>query len=122
MTRLLLTSIAVISALVVLPYALNAQQATPKKGAPLKLNQVYVKIILPTDPANRDKDRPVVETWIAEQLKKRGQSKFTAATAWVRLADKGRLDIIGSHFGRDGGWYLECNERVFAVGCSRVSP
>jgi hypothetical protein len=26
-----------------------------------------------------------VESWIAEQLKKRGQSKFTAATAWVPL-------------------------------------
>jgi hypothetical protein len=50
---------------------------------------VYVKIILPTDTAARDKDRPVVEAWIAEQLKKRGQSKFTAVTAWVPLVDKG---------------------------------
>ena len=85
MTRLILASIAVVSALAVVPYAVKAQEPTPKKGALPKSNQVYVKIILPTDPATRDKDRPVVESWIAEQLKKRGQSKFTAATAWVPL-------------------------------------
>jgi len=89
MTRLFLASIAVVSALAVVPYAAKAQKPTPKKGALPKSNQVYVKIILPTDPATRDKDRPVVESWIAEQLKKRGQSKFTAATAWVPLAGKG---------------------------------
>ena len=89
MTRLFLTSIAVVSALAVAPYAVRAQKPTPKKGALPKSNQVYVKVILPTDAATRDKDRPVVESWIAEQLKKRGQSKFTAATAWVPLAEKG---------------------------------
>ena len=89
MTRLFLALIAVVSAVAVVPYAVEAQKPTPKKGALPKPNQVYVKIILPIDPATRDKDRPVVESWIAEQLKKRGQSKFTAATAWVPLADKG---------------------------------
>jgi hypothetical protein len=89
MTRLFLASIAVVSVLAVVPYAVEAQKATPKKGALPKFNQVYVKIILPTDPATRDKDRPVVESWIAEQLKKRGQSKFTAATGWVPLDVKG---------------------------------
>jgi hypothetical protein len=86
MTRLFLASIAVVSALAVVPYAVEAQKATPQKGALPKSNQVYVKIILPGDLA---KDRPVVESWIAEHLKKRGQSKFTAATAWVPLAGKG---------------------------------
>jgi hypothetical protein len=85
MTRLFLASIAVVSAVAVVPYAVKAQEATPKKGAQPKFNQVYVKIILPGDPATRDKDRPVVESWIAAQLKKRGQFKFTAATAWVPL-------------------------------------
>ena len=85
MTRFFLASIAVVSAVAVVPYAVKAQEATPKKGAQPKFNQVYVKIILPGDPATRDKDRPVVESWIAEQLKKRGRSKFTAATAWVPL-------------------------------------
>jgi hypothetical protein len=89
MTRLFLASIAVVSVLAVVPHAVKAQKPTPKKGALPKFNQVYVKIILPTDPATRDKDQPVVESWIAEQLKKRGQSKFTAATAWVPRVVKG---------------------------------
>jgi hypothetical protein len=89
MARLFLASIAVVSALAVILYAGEAQKPTPKKGAVPKSNQVYVKIIWPADPANSDKDRPVVESWIAEQLKKRGQSKFTAATGWVPLGVKG---------------------------------
>jgi hypothetical protein len=105
MTRLFLASIAVVSALAVVPYAVEAQKATPKKAALPKSNQVYVKIIWPTDPATRDKDRPVVEFWIAEQLKKRGQSKFTAATAWVPLADKGRESTRVWNATLDGkGW------------------
>ena len=90
MTRLFLALIAIGSALAVVPFAVKAQKATPEQGALPKSNQVYVKVILPTDAAARDKDRPVVESWIAEQVKKRGQSKFTAATAWVPLAVKGK--------------------------------
>src|SRR5262245_10026937 len=101
MTRVFLGWIAVVGALAGVPYAVKAQKVTPKKGALAKSNQVYVKIILPGDLTTRDKDRPVVESWIAEQLKKLGQSKFTAATGWVPLAGKwdeatslwdGRLD------------------------------
>ena len=40
---------------------------------------------MPADPADRDKDRPVVESWIAEDLKKLGQARFTAVTGWVPL-------------------------------------
>lgn len=87
MTRQFLALI--VSTLTLVPYAVKAQEPTPKKAAQSKSNQVYVKIILPTDPAARDKDRPVVESWIAEQIKKRGESKFTAATAWVLLVETG---------------------------------
>jgi hypothetical protein len=89
MKRRFLVPIAVVSALAVIPYAVDAQKPTAKKGPPSKSNQVFVKIIWPTEPATVDKDRPVVESWIADELKKRGQSKFTAATAWVPLAEKG---------------------------------
>ena len=88
MTRISLAAIAIVSALAVVPFTVEAQKPPPKKDALPRSNQVYVKIILPIDPAMRDKDRPVVESWIAEQLKKRGQAKFTAATEWVPLADK----------------------------------
>lgn len=85
MTRVFLAFLAAISALAVVPCTVGAQKTTPKK-VPLPIsNQVYVKIVLPTDPVARDKDRPLVESWIAEQLIKRGQSKFTAATGWVPL-------------------------------------
>lgn len=59
---------------------------------------------MPTDPADRDKDRPVVESWIADNLKMRGQAKFTAVTGWVPLGlspieatdvwDGGKLDDV----------------------------
>lgn len=70
MTRLFLALVAVIGSLAVVHDALKAQEPTSKKVALPKSNQVYVKIILPTDPRTSDKDRPVVETWIAEQLTK----------------------------------------------------
>lgn len=89
MTRPILASIAVVSALAMVPRAVKAQKLTPEDGALPNSNQVYVKIIWPTAPAVRDKDGPIVESWIVEQLKKRGQTKFTAVTAWVPLAGKG---------------------------------
>ena len=77
MTRQLLALI--VCTLTLVPYAVKAQEPTPKKADQPESNQVYVKIIMPTDPADRDKDRPVVESWIAEDLKKLGQARFTAA-------------------------------------------
>ena len=83
MTRQLLALI--VSTLILVPYAAKAEEPTPKKAAKTKFNQVYAKIIMPSARADRDKDRPVVESWIAEDLKKRGQAKFTAVTGWVPL-------------------------------------
>ena len=83
MTRQLLALI--VSTLTLVPCSLNAREPTPENAAQPRSNQVYVKIILPTDSADRDKDRPVVESWIAEELKKLGQAKFTAVTGWVPL-------------------------------------
>jgi hypothetical protein len=83
MTRQLLALI--VSTLTLVPYSMKAEEPTPKNAAQPKSNQVFVKIIMLTDPADRDKDRPVVESWIAEDLKKLGQAKFTAVTGWVPL-------------------------------------
>jgi hypothetical protein len=98
MARLFLASTAVVSALAMFPFAVEAQKPTPKKDALPKSNQVYVKIIMPFEPAKRDKDQLVVESWIAEHIMKRGQSKFTAATAWVPLTDK--EEYMGRRFTR----------------------
>jgi len=84
-----MASITVVSALTVVPFAVNAQVPIANKGNLPHFNQVYVKIILPTDPVKGKTNQPVVESWIAEQLKKQGQSKFTAATEWVPLDANG---------------------------------
>jgi len=64
---------------------LKTQELTPKKTVQRESNQVYVKVIMPSAPVDQDKDRPVVESWIAEDLKRLGQAKFTAVTEWVPL-------------------------------------
>jgi hypothetical protein len=121
MTRFFLASIAVVSVLAVVPYDVEAQKDTPKKGAVPKFNQVYVKIILPTDPATRDKDRPVVESWIAEELKKRGQSKFTAATEWVPLSPvKGDIDPVWDGRLDDKEWCCSVLGGVVVRAKSRI--
>lgn len=87
--RLFMASITIVSALTVVPYAVNAQMPIANKGTLPHINQVYVKIILPTDPVKGKTNGPVVESWIAKKLRKPGESKFTAATEWVPLAVKG---------------------------------
>jgi len=90
MSRQFLDFTTVISTLAVVVVAANAQETMPKQVAPPESNQVYVKIILPTDPPDGDKDR-VVESWVAKGLKKRGQAKFSATTKWVSL-DRGEFE------------------------------
>ena len=34
-------------------------------------------------------EQPLVESWIARELRKRGKTEFRAVTAWVRLAEEG---------------------------------
>jgi hypothetical protein len=105
MTRQLL--VLIVSTLILVPYAMKAEEPTPKKAAQPKSNQVYVKIIMPTDPADRDQDRPVVESWIAEDLKKRGQAEFTAVTEWVPL-DPSPLEATDVWDGGKLGDILHC--------------
>lgn len=78
-------SILIFSALILVPCALSAQEQTTKLAAQPKRNPVYVKIIMPFDPVEGDEDRFDVESWIADDLKKRGQAKFTAVTEWVPM-------------------------------------
>jgi hypothetical protein len=84
----------IVSTLALVPSAVKAQEPASKKAAQPKANQVYVKIILPGDLATRDKDRPIIESWIAEQLKQLKQPKSTAATGWVLLDRSPKSAII----------------------------
>lgn len=95
MSRMLPTPFAVLiayCALSAVPGAIRAQQLPAKVVEVPRSNQVYVKIILPTDPPPlqlpRDAYRPVVESWIADQLEKRGRNRFEAAIAWVPIFAK----------------------------------
>ncbi len=85
MSQQLLAFTTIISTLTLVACVANAQEPAPEKAAQPKLNQVYVKLIMPSDATDRNQDRPAVESWIAEDLKKRGQAKFTAVTRWVSL-------------------------------------
>ena len=77
--------ILIFGLLVLVPSAVKAELPTPLKVAEPNHNQVYVKIIMPIAPADWNKDRIAVETWIADDLKKLGQARFTAVTKWVPL-------------------------------------
>ncbi len=74
-----------VSILLLFPTALNAVEPTSKNDDQPRLNHIYVKVIMPAAPADRDQDRLIVESWIAADLKKRGQATFTAVTGWVPL-------------------------------------
>ena len=79
---LLSTLIAVQLVLVVPAHDLLANEPVQEKSV------VFAKIVLPIKSAN-DQSQPVVESWIANKLRKRGATELRAVTNWVRLADKG---------------------------------
>ena len=66
---------------------LPAQDPTPGSIARRKFNQVFVKVIVPITPHTPKQDGPVVESWVAEQLKQLGESEYFAVTDWVPVCD-----------------------------------
>ena len=65
----------------------NAGGRTPKKSVQPKLNQVFVKVIVPVTSRTPKQDGPAVEFWVAEQLKKLGDFEYFAVTDWVPVCD-----------------------------------
>lgn len=49
---------------------------------------IYAKIVLPMKPVSAGTG-PVVESWIAKKLRKRGNAELRAVTEWIRLPEKG---------------------------------
>jgi hypothetical protein len=105
MTRQALVSI--VGTLVLVPCAVKAEEPTPKNVAQPEFNRVYVKLVMPTAPADGDRDRPAIESWIAEELEKRGQAEFTAVTGWVSL-DPGPFEATHVWDGGKLGDVLHC--------------
>ena len=78
---------------VITPIALSAdgpENRTSAPPAPANSAPVYVKIIWPVDPATPviEKDRPVIESWIAKSIENGRQANFRAVTAWVPLVEE----------------------------------
>ena len=68
------------------------KRETPKKNLGglqvSETNAVYAKVILAVK-ALDDGDQPLLESWIAKELRKRGATDLRAVTDWVRLTDGG---------------------------------
>ena len=64
-----------------------AQDPTPGSIARRQFNQVFVKVIMPVTEHTPKQDGPVVEAWVAEQLKQMGESEYFAVTNWVPVCD-----------------------------------
>jgi hypothetical protein len=107
--RLVTATIALVSVFTAVSYAVKAQTPSANQSTPPRSNQVYVKIILPVDPADHKPDRPVVESWIAKEIRKRGQSKFAAATDWVPLGPRGFGGYVWDGIHDDERWVCSVN-------------
>lgn len=66
---------------------LPAQDAAPESIARRQFNQVFVKVIMPVTAHTPKQDGPVIEAWVAEQLKQLGASEYFAVTNWVPVCD-----------------------------------
>src|SRR6056297_2618374 len=66
---------------------LPAQDAPPESISRQHFNQVFVKVIMPVTARTPKQDGPVVEAWVAEQLKQSGESEYFAVTNWVPVCD-----------------------------------
>jgi hypothetical protein len=96
---------------VITPIALSAdgpENRTSAQPAPAKSAPVYVKLLLPVDPAAPvvEGDSTVVESWIMKSIdEEQRRANYRAVTGWVRLVEEpfegtplwpgGMLDGIG---------------------------
>ncbi len=73
------------------------KRETPKKNLGglrvSETNAVYAKVILAVK-ALDDGDQPLLESWIAKELRKRGATDLRAVTDWVRLTDGGESTSV----------------------------
>lgn len=82
---------------------LPAQDAAPESTMRQQFNQVFVKVILPVTSRTPKHDGPVVESWVAEELKKLGETGYFAVTNWVPVCDAIPEDDIVDNRVWDGG-------------------
>ncbi len=115
MRRLSFVCLLVFNMVAAIAAELPAQAPTPESTTWRQFNQVFVKVIVPVTSRTPKQDGPVVESWVAEQLKKLGESEYFAVTDWVPVCDAlleddivdnrvwdGRLDGKSSYCPVDG--------------------
>jgi hypothetical protein len=66
---------------------LPGQSPTQHSNARQRFNQVFVKVIVPVTSRTPMQNGPVVDAWVAEQLKQLGESEYFAVTDWVPVCD-----------------------------------
>lgn len=66
---------------------LSAQDAMPEVTTWRQFNQVFVKVIVPVTPRSPRQEGPVVDSWVAKQLKELGETEYFAVTDWVPVCD-----------------------------------
>ena len=69
-------------------FVITAQLSLANDQPSSERGRVSAKIILPVE-SPREGSHPIVESWIAKKLLKRGKADVRAVTHWVRLAEKG---------------------------------
>ena len=93
---------------------LPAQAPTPESITRQRFNQVFVKVIVPVTADSPKQEGPVVESWVAEQLKQMVESEFFAVTDWVPVCDGMISDDIVNNDVWDGR--LKGKQRFCRVG------
>ena len=91
-------------------FAANAAEVPAKDPPPesttrRQFNQVFVKLIVPFTSRTPRQNGPVVESWVAEELKKLGETEYFAITDWVPVCDGLRTDAVVDNRVWDGGLF-----------------
>ena len=103
MRRLRIVGLLVFSMLAAVAAEVPAQDSTPELPTRRQFNQVFVKVIMPGTSLTAKQNGPVVESWISEELKKLGETKYFAVTDWVPVCDGLLEDDVVDNRVWDGG-------------------
>ena len=94
------------------PPVINSKEPTPDSRTGNTSCTVYAKVLLPVQ-FEGNGSYPVVESWIAKNLRRRGTTELRAVTHWVRLAEKGEQTIPVWNATVDGkGWGCPVDGKV----------
>lgn len=103
MRRLSFVCLLIVNTVAAIAAELPAQGPTPESTARRQFNQVFVKVIFPVTSRTPKQDGPAVESWVAEELKKLGETEYFAVTDWVPVCDGLLTDDVVDNRVWDGG-------------------